>query len=128
MQDNKLDVKVSIVGDTTGIIHISGELSVFVPDFDLFYREVAAYIRMGLIQFVIDLNGVSYIDSSGIGLIIKLSTNAMRNQTKICLICEQPQVRRALTIANIDRIVHFVSGISEGMEFYRAAETAPTRP
>ena len=102
-----------------GVITINGELSIFVQEFDLLYKELTAYIKMGLYQYVLDLNQVSYIDSSGIGMVIKLATNASKFNTQICILCDQPQVRKALTISNVDKIVHYIKSVKEGSDYYK---------
>jgi anti-sigma B factor antagonist len=117
-QEATLRVKVNIINGPTVVIVMIGELSIFIPEFQLFYQQVGEYISEGLDKFIIDLDQITYIDSSGIGLLIKLAANTMKNNTKICIICEQPQVRKALTLANIDRIFYFVQNLEEGVDYY----------
>jgi anti-sigma B factor antagonist len=116
--DNKLFVKVAIFHDTIGIITVSGEMTVFVEEFDLFYKEVIAYTKLGIYRFILDLNSLSYIDSSGIGVVMRLATNASKQNSKICVICDHPQILKIFTVSNIDKIVRFVQNIDEGLAFY----------
>lgn len=116
--ETKLDVKVNLVNDSIGIITIQGELTVFIQEFDLLYKEVMAYTKMGLYRFIIDLNAVSYIDSSGIGILMRLATNASKQSSMICVICNHPQTLKIMAVSNIDKIVKFVQSTQEGMDFY----------
>jgi anti-anti-sigma factor len=119
--ENKLVVKVNIYRDIVGIITVSGEMTVFVEEFDLFYKEVIAYTRLEIYRFILDLNTLSYIDSSGIGVIMRLATNASKQNSKICVICDHPQILKIFTVSNIDKIVHFVRNIDEGLAYYGLA-------
>lgn len=116
--ESKLHVQVRLFQDQVALVQVSGELTVFVEEFDLFHRELLAYTRMGIYRFILDLNALTYIDSSGIGIVMRLATNASKQASEICLICDQPQVLKILAVSNVDKIVHFVQTPQEGLEFY----------
>lgn len=120
--DNKLNVQVSLFQEIVGVVRVSGELTVFVEEFDLLYKEVVAYNKMGIFRFVMDLNELSYIDSSGVGIIMRLATTAMKQGSTICLVCEQPQVLKILAVSNVDKMVHFVKNVDEGLEYYKTRD------
>lgn len=120
--DNKLNVQVSLFQEIVGVVHVAGELTVFVEEFDLLYKEVVAYNKMGIFRFVIDLNELSYIDSSGVGIIMRLATTAMKQGSTICVVCEQPQVLKILAVSNVDKMVHFVKNVDEGLEYYKTRD------
>lgn len=120
--DGKLSIKVSFYKDIIGIISISGELTVFVEEFDLLCKEVLAYIKMGIYRFILDLCHLTYIDSSGVGVIIRLAAVASKHSSTICVICDQPQIKKILEISNVDKIVRFVSNVQEGISFYIATD------
>ena len=116
--ENKLKVKVSLIDDKICVLTIFGELTIFSNDFDLFVKEVNAYMKMGIFRFILDLTNLNYIDSSGIGVIIRLATNASKHNTKIITICNNAQVLRIFSVSNIDKILKFVKSVNEGLEFY----------
>lgn len=119
--DNRFAVKVQLLDDTLGIITISGEVGINSGDFELFSKEISAYLKMGIYKYVIDMNNVSYLDSSGLGVLIRLATNASRQNTRICVICDHPHVKRVMTISNVDKIIQFVHTIQDGLQFYKTA-------
>jgi anti-sigma B factor antagonist len=118
--DNKLKVRVSFYQDSIGIVTAEGELNVFIDDSDLFYREMRAYIKMGLYRFILDLNYLTYIDSSGVSIIMQLVSNAIKKSSSICLICDNPQILKILGVSSVDKFVHFVRSVEEGIEYYKA--------
>lgn len=120
--ESKLNVQVSLFQEIVGVVHVTGELTVFVEEFDLLYKEVVAYNKMGIFRFVLDLNDLSYIDSSGVGIIMRLATTAMKQGSTVCVVCEQPQVLKILAVSNVDKMVHFVKSVDEGLEYYKTRD------
>ncbi len=120
--DGKLTIKVSFYNDIIAIVNMCGELTVFVQEYDLLFKELLAYIKMGIYRYILDLNGLSYIDSSGIGVIMRLATSASKHASVICMICEQPQILKILSISNVDKIVHFVKTVEEGISYYKTRD------
>ena len=118
--DGRLGIKVDINKDKIAIVKIAGEFTVFYQDFDLLYKELIAYTKIGIFRFILNLDGLSYIDSSGIGVILRLATAASKQSLKICVICEQPQILKILGISNVDKIVQFVKDIEEGINYYQS--------
>ena len=114
-----MTVKINIIDDVLTIVSMQGEVSVFDEDFELLSKELVAYIKMGIFRYIVDLSKVTYIDSSGVGLLIRLATTAMKKETQSCVICDQPSVLRVLTVSNVDRIMKFVKSVDEGIEFYK---------
>ena len=118
--DGKLNIKVSIYKEIIAIVNFSGEFTVFVQEFELLYKELLAYIKSGIYRFILNLDGLSYIDSSGIGVIMRLATNASKHNSLICVICDQPQILKILGISNVDKIVHFVGSAEDGITYYKS--------
>jgi anti-anti-sigma factor len=120
--DGKLENKVYFYKESIVIVEISGEFSVFVQDYELLYKEMLAYIKMGIFCYIMNLNGLSYIDSSGVGVIMRLAANAAKHTTLVCVICDQPQILRILGMMNVDKIVHFVKDIDEGIAYFKSKD------
>ena len=116
--DVKLNVKVALVQDKVGIVTIAGELSVFIQEFDLLYKEVMAYTKMGIYRFILDFTKVTYIDSSGIGILMRLATNASKQSSMICVICDHPQILKIMAVSNVDKIVRYVPSVDDGLNYY----------
>ncbi len=120
--EGKLGIKVSFYKEIISIVDISGEFTVFNQEFDLLYKELMAYTKIGIYKFILNLNDLSYIDSSGIGVIMRLATHASKHASLICVICNQPQILKILGISNVDKIVHFVISSEEGISYYESKD------
>ena len=73
MADSRLSIEAREVGDVT-VLKLSGRL--VLDDSVLAFRQcVHALVDRGRIKIVLDLGGVTYIDSAGIGMVVsKLKT------------------------------------------------------
>jgi anti-anti-sigma factor len=56
---------------------------------------------------VLDLSSVSYLDSSGLGMLVLLRKRLARCGATVTLVGIQPHVRRILDITGLDRAFHF---------------------
>ena len=57
----------------------------------------------------LDLSAVSYLDSSGLGMLVLLRKRLARCGAVVTLVDVQPQVRRVLDITGLNRAFHFAS-------------------
>ncbi|MGC8765968.1 MAG: STAS domain-containing protein [Brevinematia bacterium] len=116
--DTKLNVKVSFYKDEIAIIDISGELTVFTDEFDILYKEIVAYLKMGIYKFIFNMQNLKYIDSSGIGLLMRVASISARKNTKICVLCDQPNILKVLSISKVDVFFQHIRSIEEGISIF----------
>jgi anti-anti-sigma factor len=62
---------------------------------------------------MLDLSTVSYMDSSGLGMLVLLRKRLARSGAAVTLVDVQPQVRRVLDITGMDRAFHLGSTATE---------------
>ncbi len=85
------------------IVRLSGELDFFAAD-DL-RRTLRRYRDEGDVLLVVDLAGVPYVDSSGLGLLIEMQHSFSAAGGRMTLIGITPEVLRVFT--NTDLINFF---------------------
>jgi len=88
------------------IIRIDGRF-----DFDVHREFRDAYRREGgpETEYVVDLGGTQYMDSSALGMLLLLRDHAERNGARVRVINCGPEIRKILTIANVDRLLEIAS-------------------
>jgi stage II sporulation protein AA (anti-sigma F factor antagonist) len=91
--------------DNRATIKLSGEFGYAdaFPFFAVAEKALHAKARDGI---VVDLEGVNYIDSSGIGKLIHLSKQAQASGQKLSLINLQPTVRSVFSTMKLDRLLN----------------------
>jgi anti-anti-sigma factor len=72
-------------------------------------------------RLVLDLRGVSFIDSSSLHLLVTLDQRAQRDGFQLTLLAPAAPIDRAIQICGLDRILPFASPVD-------ALETEPANP
>jgi anti-sigma B factor antagonist len=99
----RTSVESALAGDVT-VIRFTGSAQLTGSSSDL-----SALVRMvdtrGDTKVLIDLQKVSRIDSTGLGMLMRCYTHAVRNAGVLKLLQPTPQVKRVLSLTKIDSIV-----------------------
>ncbi|MBU0616852.1 MAG: STAS domain-containing protein [Planctomycetes bacterium] len=67
-------------------------------------------------RIILDLSGVSYVDSSGVGTIVELKRRAMRHKSKVVLVGLQERVRSVFEITRLNKFFDITHSIDEARE------------
>jgi anti-sigma B factor antagonist len=62
---------------------------------------------------LLDLSGVAYMDSSGVGTMVFVKREVERNGGRMVLIGLQPRVRSVFEITNLDKFFKIVQSVDE---------------
>ena len=64
-------------------------------------------------KLLIDLSGVGYMDSSGVGTLVFVKREVERGSGRVVLIGLQPRVRSVLEITHLDKFFTIVQSVDE---------------
>jgi anti-anti-sigma factor len=99
--------------------HVAGTRTVLVLDGDLdvhsaplVQQAVAAALREGAGDVVLDLHDVSFVDSSGLGALIACHKRARRDSCRLVLRSPSHRVARLLAVTTLDRVLTVESGVT----------------
>lgn len=98
-----MQIKFTSKGNTL-IASIAGEL-------DHHYAEYARHKMDGEIvksttkNLIFDFSRLSFMDSSGIGVIIGRYKSIQQLSGKVAIVCDNPQIRRILEMSGIQKII-----------------------
>ncbi len=70
----------------------------------------------GKYQLLIDLSGVRFIDSSGLGALVSGFKNASAHDGNLKLCCLQPQVRSMFELTRLHRVFEIFTTVDEALE------------
>lgn len=98
-----MNLKVKHYGSTLRVL-VSGELDMKVAD--KFRRALDAGLnRYPESDLLLDLSGVGFIDSSGLGVILGRYKRVIKEGRVIAICGAQPQVQRILELSGIMKII-----------------------
>lgn len=96
------------------LARIKGEMD--LASADKIRAEVDECLKEGeLRHLVLDLSGVTFIDSSGIGVILGRYRKLAEGGGKLAILKPQPQVRRVLDIAGLSRLTPYYRNEKEAL-------------
>lgn len=95
------------------VIHISGEVDMSSsPDL----RKVLLHeVRQKRPKIIIDLSGVSYIDSSGLATLIECLQGVSKYKGTLIIVGLRPNVRDVFEIAKLDEVFDLRETVDEAM-------------
>ena len=84
------------------IIQIDGRF-----DFNIHreFREAYRQVQSRGMEYVVDLGGTEYMDSSALGMLLLLREHAGGHRARIRVINCGSEIRKILTISNFDRLL-----------------------
>lgn len=97
-----LEIVRQVAGPRTVLVLV-GDLDVHSAP--LVQQAVSAAVRDGASEVVLDLAGVRFIDSSGVGVLIAGHTRAASAHARLVLRSLSPRVARLLEVTTLDRIL-----------------------
>lgn len=96
------------------VITARGQLDVATaPDF----RQTLVEAQYGGEQRVlIDLEGIEFIDSMGLGVLLGALKRARSHQGQLVVACSRPRTLRLLELTGLDQVLHLVDDVGEILE------------
>ena len=67
--------------------------------------ELDRLLDAGVREIVLDLGGVNFVDSSGLGLLVATYDRARGTHTRMALVSPRPEIRRVFQIAGLDDVL-----------------------
>ncbi|HZD69574.1 MAG TPA: STAS domain-containing protein [Actinomycetes bacterium] len=106
----ELDLRVKH-RDEHALVHVSGEVDLATcPQL----RDVLAeLIGQGEHHLIVDLEHVTFLDSSGIGVLASALRRIREHGGSLCLTAPKPQVRRVLELTGITKLLPIYANLDE---------------
>lgn len=119
-----LSIEQEYTEDGYTICRPVGELDAFtVSQFRQALAEIAAKPRL-----VIDMSGVPFVDSAGLGALIGGIRRAREQGGDVVVVCNRPSLVRTLRTTGFDRIVTMTETVDEAKEAFEKQQAADTAP
>jgi anti-anti-sigma factor len=110
LEKHALTITVESVDDVP-VIRAAGELEIAtVPEMRAVVAEVSERRPRVL---VFDFRHVSYMDSSGLGILVSAKKRLGADKGQVVLVTEQPVVLKALSLSGLDQIIHVYPTVEE---------------
>jgi anti-sigma B factor antagonist len=119
-----LNIEQEQTEDGYTVLHPVGELDAFtVSQFRQALAELTSSPRL-----VIDMNGVPFVDSAGLGALIGGIRRARELGGDVVVVCNRPSLVRTLRTTGFDRIVTMTDTVEEAKEAFEKQGESDTTP
>ena len=109
--------KDQIIGDV-GVIKLKGKL-MGLPETDDLQSEVKAMFGQDIKKIVLDLDGVKWMNSLGIGAIMRSHTTVKNAGGDLCLARISDKVNSVLVLTQLIRIFKTYDSVKEAVESFK---------
>lgn len=101
--------------DGTCVLTIAGEIDVYTAP--RLKDALVEAIASGCRNLIIDLEGVGFIDSSGLGVLVGALRRAKENDGAVRLVCTREGILKVLRITGLDKVFPIFGNTQEASEF-----------
>ena len=122
-ESSRLQIAERHVGDVT-VLGLTGEM--LLDDGDLaFRRKIHELVESGRVRIVVDLGGVTYIDSSGIGMLVAKVKTVREKGGDIKLICLTHRTQNLLAMLKLAMVFETLPDEAAGVRSFAWSAKAP---
>jgi anti-sigma B factor antagonist len=106
----ELDVKIETSGGDC-VVTVAGEVDIYTSP-TLKERLIEA-VDTGCGRLIVSLDGVGFIDSSGLGVLVGCLRRVKEREGDIVLVCSREQILKIFRITGLDRVFPMVATLDE---------------
>jgi anti-sigma B factor antagonist len=102
----------------TSIVSVDGEIHVSTaPEFS---GALSATVESGRTRLVLDLSGVTFIDSTGLSVLLNALRRVTRAGGRMALVCSNPTVLRLFEITRLDSTFDLHTDVEPALQAVQA--------
>jgi anti-sigma B factor antagonist len=99
-----LEITVRKAGDVT-VIDLAGAFKIGGPE-QAFREAVEELLERGIMTLAVNLGGVTFLDSSGIGIIVRCHKAMQEKGGKLCFFAAPKMVKQTLRMVSLDKVMN----------------------
>ncbi len=103
-------------GDIT-ILTVNGDLVIGEPE-TTFKKTITRLLEEGRINLLVDLSNVGFLDSSGLGALVRALTMSQKEGGQTKLLNAGPQVRKLLQMTKLDSVFEIHSDLEAAVSSF----------
>jgi anti-sigma B factor antagonist len=110
----ELDIRTESTG-TQCEITLRGEVDVYTAP--KLKEALVSAIEGGCANVVVDLDGISFIDSSGLGVLVSALRRARERDGAVRIVCTRENILKIFRITGLDKVFPVFADAAEAREF-----------
>jgi anti-sigma B factor antagonist len=85
------------------VLTVTGDLVIGEPE-TTFKKKITQLLEEGRVNLLVDLSAVGFLDSSGLGALVRALTQSQKEGGQTKLLKARPQVRKLLQMTKLDSV------------------------
>ena len=90
--------------DTSTVLAVRGEVDVYTAP--RLREKLVELVAQGKYRIVVDLEGVDFLDSTGLGVLVGGLKRVRTHQGDMALVCTQQRILKVFEITGLTRVFH----------------------
>jgi anti-sigma B factor antagonist len=111
-----MDLKTT-ENDRVTILTLNGDLVIGEAE-STFKKTVTRLLEEGKVHLLVDLKGVGFLDSSGLGALVRALTNSQKEGGQTKLVHAGPQIRKLLEMTKLDSVFELHDDLSTAISSF----------
>ena len=107
-----MSVEAKQLDTGVGVVTISGRLSLG-GETERLDAAIKGMLQKNVKMFILDITGLEYVDSSGIGMLVSCLTNAKKAGGELKLVGANPRIKRIFSMTGVDTIMSMYGTMDE---------------
>ncbi len=107
-----LDISTSVVSGRT-VVRVAGEIDVYTAP--QLREHLDHEIEGGTHDLVVDLSGVTFMDSTGLGVLVGRLKQVRLNDGSMRLVCAHDRVLKVFVITGLDKVFAIYPTVDEAL-------------
>lgn len=99
------------------IVTVHGDLVIGEPE-STFKKTVTRLLEEGNVNLLVDLERVGFLDSSGLGALVRALTNSQKEGGQTKLLRPGPQVRKLLEMTKLDSVFELHDDLEQAVSSF----------
>jgi anti-sigma B factor antagonist len=107
-------VSTAQIGADAFVVSVSGELD--LATVGLLERELDSVIGRGARRVIVDLSGVTFMDSVSLGALVRDAKRLRARGGECVVVADDPRILRVFEITGLDRMFGIERSLAEGVD------------
>lgn len=110
-----MELALNVYSDVPGVtvIAVSGEIDVYTAP--KLREKLMGLVEAGSYQLVVDMEGVEFLDSTGLGVLVGGLKRVRAQDGWIDLVCTQSRILRIFKITGLNKVFSIFDSVSEAV-------------
>ena len=99
--------------DGWAVLAVSGEVDVAtVPRLR---EQLHGLVAQGSNRIIVDLDGVDFLDSTGLGVLVGALKRVRSNDGELSLVCTQPRIRKVFEVTGLTKVFSLFDSVDDAV-------------